>query len=242
MSWTEESDLEILQESLGYHFKDLSLLMTALTHSTWAYEHIKTEEKDNERLEFLGDSVLGLSISTHLYNEQMMLPEGRLSRLRAQVVCEETLSRVAHSIDLGRYLRLGVGEGKTGGREKASNLSNALEAVFGAVYLDGGFDKAFEIVSQQMRPYYDLALAGKLIYDFKTTLFEKVQSYGVDHRLEFRLLKEEGPMHDRSFEMEVFIDGRPYARGTGHTKKGAEQIAAERTLVMLGDQNLNENS
>lgn len=222
-----------LEALLGYKFKDSSLLDTALTHSTWAYEHPKAAIKENERLEFLGDSVLGLTISTHLYQEEKQLPEGHLSKIRAQIVREETLYQVARDIHLNLYIKLGVGERRSGGEAKPSNLSDCLEAIFGAIYLDAGFASAFEIITKLFKNYYQLALAGQLNYDYKTSLLEKVQALGPDHRVEFRLVDEIGPVHDRTFTTCVYIDGKPYGQGSGHSKKRAEQKASEQTLDML---------
>lgn len=227
------ADLTAFQSVLGYRFQEPSYLDMALTHSTWAYENRRAGVSNNQRLEFLGDSVLGLTVSTHLYREMSDLPEGKLSKLRAQIVCEETLYRVAKTIGLGSVLKLGNGESLSGGHDKPSNLSDCLEAVFGAVYLDGGFDAAFELITRLLMPYYRQAIEGRLIYDFKTTLIERVQAMGADHSISFVLQRAEGPVHAMEFEVMVFIDNKPYGSGTGHAKKAAEQRAAERTLNML---------
>ncbi len=227
------SDYYLFEHKLGYTFVNKLLLMEALTHSTYAYEHMDEGILENERLEFLGDSVLGLTITYQLLQVKPLLPEGKMSRIRAQIVREDTLYKAALSLGLTDFLRLGKGEEQTGGREKPSNLSNAVEAVFGAVYLDGGFDKAFEVVWRIMKPYFDLALRGKLLYDYKTTLIERVQAMGVNHRIEFVVTDEEGPVHDRLFTVQVKIDGTGYGTGVGSSKKAAEQRAASETLNML---------
>ncbi|HHX36453.1 MAG TPA: ribonuclease III, partial [Clostridiaceae bacterium] len=201
--------------------------------STWAYESTDENVEENERMEFLGDSVLGLIISTHLYNEKMELPEGKLSRTRAQIVREETLFEVAKDIGLGALIKLGVGEERTGGRNKPSNLSDCLEAVIGAVYLDGGYESCFQLVTKLFKKYYYLAIRGRLIYDFKTTLIERIQAMGLNHTIEFKLVDETGPVHERVFTVTVFIDEIAYGTGMGHAKKVAEQEAAKITLDML---------
>ena len=155
MSEPTAVQLENFQDKLNYHFKDIRLLHTALTHSTWAYESAEEDVEENERMEFLGDSVLGLIISTHLYNDQKELAEGRLSRIRAQIVREETLYEVAKDIGLGDLIKLGVGEERTGGRDKPSNLSDCLEALLGAVYLDSDFETCFKLVSRLFKKHYN---------------------------------------------------------------------------------------
>jgi ribonuclease-3 len=221
------------EEKIGYRFRDIRLLTEAITHSTYAYEHADKGVRNNERLEFLGDSVLGLTVSYLLMQEGEDLPEGSMSQIRARIVREETLHKAATDLELHRYLRLGKGEELTGGRQKASNLADALEAVFGAICLDSDFETAFQVVRRVMQPYFDLAIKGRLIYDYKTTLIERVQAMGTDHHIEFILLSEEGPVHNRRFTVQVCIDDAQYGIGSGPSKKAAEQQAACLTLNML---------
>ncbi len=227
------SDISDLEAALGYRFNDPHLLTTALTHSSWSHEHRCDPKTNNERLEFLGDAVLSLCISTHLFNHPSDFPEGKLSKLRAAIVCEETLCEVAKNLSLGDYLRLGKGETRTQGSMKASNLSNAVEAILGAIYLDRDFQTAFAIASQWLAPYLSQALEGQLIYDYKTTLIEIIQGWGVQHQIVFKQTHQEGPPHHPIFYVEVLIDQKVYGRGNGNSKKAAEQAAAKATLSML---------
>lgn len=216
------------QKVIGYHFEDEKLLLQALTHSSYANEQHMKKLSDNERLEFLGDAVLEIISSDFLYREHKDLPEGELTKLRASIVCEPTLALCAREISLGDYLRLGKGEDLTGGRERKSILSDALEAVIGAIYLDGGFTNAKEFVLKFILKDIEHK---KLFYDSKTILQEVVQ--GEHEQLSYVLTDESGPDHNKSFTVEVRVDDQVLGSGSGHTKKAAEQEAAYHALLKL---------
>lgn len=222
------------EERIGYQFQDKKLLAQALTHSSYANECHMGRLSDNERLEFLGDAVLELVSSEFLFESFPGETEGEMTRLRASMVCEQTLSFCTREIDLGRYLRLGKGEEQTGGRKRASVLSDALEAVIGAIYLDGGFANAKEFIENFI--LNDLEHK-KLFFDSKTILQEIVQANFKD-AVAYRLLKEEGPDHDKCFCTAVYIGEQPYGTGKGRTKKAAEQEAAYRSILMLHEKNI----
>ncbi|MCM1106394.1 MAG: ribonuclease III [Blautia sp.] len=216
------------QEVIGYRFQSEGLLRQALTHSSYAHERHMKKLSDNERLEFLGDAVLEIICSDYLYCNYPQLPEGELTKLRASIVCEPTLAQCTRQMDLGRYLLLGRGEDHTGGRSRDSILSDALEAVIGAIYLDGGFANAKEFVLKYILTDIEHK---QLFYDSKTTLQEVVQS---EHEsLRYVLTGESGPDHDKSFTVEVYVDDRCVGEGSGHSKKGAEQQAAYHALLQL---------
>ncbi|MCR5676689.1 MAG: ribonuclease III [Agathobacter sp.] len=217
-----------LQETIGYQFQNQGLLRQALTHSSYANEKHMKKGMDNERLEFLGDAVLELISSEFLYLNYPDLPEGELTRLRASIVCEPTLALCTKQMDLGKYLYLGKGENQTGGRLRKSVLSDALEAVIGAIYLDGGFANAKEFVLKYILTDIEHK---KLFYDSKTILQEVVQ--GMHKVLSYELIAESGPDHDKHFQVAALIDGKEISRGEGHTKKGAEQEAAYAALLQL---------
>ena len=214
-----------MQQTIGYCFHNPELLLIAMTHSSFANE--KGDLKDNERLEFLGDAVLELYSSEFLFREYPEKPEGELTRLRACLVCEDALSAVASELSLGEYLRLGRGEEKTGGRIRKSVLSDALEALIGAIFLDGGGEEARRFVLSKVMT--DVKRK-ELHYDSKTMLQEAVQKR--DGRvLSYEILEESGPDHDRVFTAAALIDGRIAGKGTGKTKKAAEQEAAYQALL-----------
>ena len=215
-------ELKELEKKIGYHFQNPELLEKALRHSSYANEHRMNRIECNERLEFLGDAVLELVSSEHLFTQFPQMPEGELTRLRASLVCEPTLAFCAREIELGSFLRLGKGEEMTGGRHRDSVTSDALEAVIGAVYLDGGFANAKEFITRFV--LNDLENK-KLFYDSKTILQEMVQAK-YKETLVYELLKEEGPDHNKSFEVCVKIGDEEIGRGLGRTKKAAEQVAA----------------
>ena len=222
---------EEFQKLIGYEFQDPKILRQALTHSSYANEkHIK-KQSDNERLEFLGDAVLELVTSEFLYLNYPELNEGDLTKLRASLVCEPTLANCTPQIKLGTFIRLGRGEDLTGGRRRKSILSDALEAVIGAIYLDGGFTNAKEFILKFILTDIEHK---KLFYDSKTILQEWVQAKsGTD--MKYRLLEENGPDHAKNFTVEVVIDGEVMGEGNGHTKKAAEQEAAYHALLKIQD-------
>ena len=220
-----------LQKQIGYCFQDIGLLDHALTHRSYINETGKEREESNERLEFLGDAVLELVVSEQLYQAYASESEGRLSKRRASLVCESALSKKAEEIGLGSYLHLGKGEEKTGGRHKPSVTSDALEALIGAVYLDGGIDAAKELI----RTHILNDLSERDHDDYKTALQEYVQGVGI-REVRYQLLKESGPDHDKSFTMAVIIDGQICESGNGRSKKAAEQMAAKAALARLQGQ------
>lgn len=220
-------DMAGLEERIGYTFHDRALYLQALTHSSFAHE--RKNAMDNERLEFLGDAVLELVSSDFLYRNYPQLAEGAMTKLRASLVCEQTLALCAQEIDLGTNLRLGKGEDQTGGRKRPSVLSDAFEALIGAIYLDGGIKEAASFVRRIVLTDIDQKC---LFHDSKTILQELVQAEGKG-ALTYHLVAEEGPDHDRRYTVEVWIGETPYGSGTGHSKKAAEQDAAYQTLVQI---------
>ncbi len=216
-----------LENLLGYTFSGKNLLRMALSHSTYAYEHKQLNVQDNERLEFLGDGILDFVIADALYQRKKSRDEGYLSKTRALIVCETTLSAIAANIGLGDNLLLGKGEEFTGGRQKPSNLANALEAVFAAVYLDGGFEQSKRVILHTMSESINAALSGDLVFDYKSRMLELAQIKGIGHTIRFEILDESGPVHDMSFTCAVFLDEEIIGQGIGHSKKLAEQEAAK---------------
>ena len=221
--------MEQLQNNLGYQFKNPALLARALTHSSYANErHVDTG--DNERLEFLGDSVLGFITAEYLFANHRDFPEGELTKLRAYAVCEKSLFSYAEEIGLGNYLKLGKGEERTGGRTRPSVLSDAFEAVIAAIYLDGGMDEAKKFVLRFVVPYVE---AKPTFKDYKTMLQEVVQK-NQGETLEYVLVSETGPDHDKCFTVEVHLNSNVIGRGIGGSKKKAEQNAAKEALELMG--------
>ena len=223
--------MQAIEEKLGYRFRDRGLLENALTHSSYANENRGRCCESNERLEFLGDSVLGLVVADALYKRRANLPEGRMTRLRAQLVCEENLHAVAAQLELGRYIRLGKGEEHSGGRTRVSILADAVEAVIAAMYLDGGMDVARGFINRFILSEMDRALNST--GDSKTELQELVQRKS-GSVLSYELLGESGPDHDKTFTCQVSLNGEPVGSGSGRTKKEAEQAAARAALKALG--------
>ncbi len=222
-------DLPALQTELGYTFKDLQLLTQALTHSSHANEKSRVV-LDNEQLEFLGDAVLGFLVSDFLYRAHPNLDEGQLSKLKGFFVSSANLVKYAERLNLGNYLHLGKGEEKTGGRTKQALLVDALEAVLGAIYLDGGIEEARRVMLPFFEPQIeDVGESDRQLKDFKTELQEQVQAKHLG-RAEYLLASETGPDHQKLFTVEVIIDGESVAHGVGLTKKAAEQAAARQAL------------
>ena len=219
--------MQAIEERIQYGFSNKSLLLNALTHSSYANENRGRSCESNERLEFLGDSVLGLVVADALYGRFPDMPEGRMTRLRAQLVCEESLHHVATQIGLGEYIRLGKGEEHTGGRNRTSILADAVEALIAAMYLDGGMEVARGFIER----YILTALDGEMpaVGDCKTELQELVQRKS-GSVLTYELLGESGPDHDKTFTSQVSLNGRPIGSGSGRTKKEAEQAAARAAL------------
>lgn len=219
---------------IEYHFHDEKLLRQALTHSSFANEKHLKKHSDNERLEFLGDAVLEIISSEFLYKEYPDKPEGELTKLRASIVCEPTLALCTKDIALGEYLLLGKGEDQTGGRGRKSILSDALEAVIGAIYLDGGFANAKEFIHRFILK--DLENK-KLFFDSKTILQEIVQA-NFKEVISYHLIGEEGPDHNKTFRVAVHIGEEEYGVGEGRTKKAAEQEASYISILKLHEKNI----
>jgi ribonuclease-3 len=231
----EPSDYGILEAMLGYTFRDRGLLEQALRHASWCNEHPEPRVEDNERFEFLGDAVLDLVVGHKLMSRYPQLREGELSVTRAQVVSEAGLSEVSRQLGLGEWLALGKGEEKSGGRSKPSILADAFEAILAAVYLDGGFVAAWEIVDRLLAQRIE-TVEFKGFYDFKTRLQESSQA-----RLRatptYRVVQELGPDHDKRFVVAVTIAGEEWARAVGKSKKEAEQMAAAEAHFRLEGSN-----
>ena len=223
------SHLKELEEKIQYQFQNKNLFCQALTHSSYANEHRLDHSRCNERLEFLGDAVLEIVTSDFLYHKYDHLPEGDLTKIRASIVCEPTLAYCAGDLSLGDYLLLGKGEEATGGRSRNSVVSDAMEAVIGAIYLDGGFANAKEFIHRFILNDIEHK---QLFYDSKTTLQEMIQSRQTGG-LSYEILKEEGPDHNKSFEVRALMGKEELGRGTGRTKKAAEQVAAYNGILKL---------
>ena len=222
------TDLDGFQKIIQYQFNNIGLLKNALTHSSYANEKKTGNYKDNERLEFLGDAVLELTSSEFIYTGNPDMNEGKMTRLRASIVCEPTLAMCARQIHLQEYIMLGKGEDLTGGRTRDSIISDALEALIGAIYLDGGFANAKEFIHRFV--LNDLENK-QLFFDSKTILQEVVQAHGLE--VEYELTGEEGPEHDKKFHVIAKAGDLFVVKGTGHTKKAAQQQAAYNALLHL---------
>lgn len=221
-------------QALDYQFSSTALLELALTHSSYANEHGSDDFAYNERLEFLGDSVLGLVVSDYLYATYPQLPEGELSKVRALVVCEATLCQVAKALEVGDYLRLGKGESRSGGRARTSILADTTEAIIAALYLDGGIDVARSFVLSHFIDSIEQAVTGKLFKDYKSALQEAIQAKN-NAVISYRIVDQTGPAHDRQFCAVALLDGKVLGKGCGKSKKNAEQEAAKFALKKLDD-------
>lgn len=226
---SREIEMNTLEEKLGYTFQNRALLENALTHSSCANES-RGKLSSNERLEFLGDSILGMVVADHLYRNHPDLPEGELTRTRAALVCEESLVEVAKELGLGDYLRLGKGEEAGGGRQRPSIRADAVEAVLAAVYLDGGIGSARKIIQKYILSREVAGLTKPR--DYKTALQELVQREN-GQVLRYRLTGEEGPDHNKRFFVAVDLNGNCVGSGTGRSKKEAEQMAAKAAIAAL---------
>ncbi|MDO3410733.1 ribonuclease III [Saccharibacillus sp. CPCC 101409] len=224
-------DLKQLQQKLGIQFADKPLLKQAFTHASYVNEHRFSQHHDNERLEFLGDAVLELTVSEFLYNRFPGRPEGELTKLRAAIVCEPSLVKFAESLNFGAYVLLGKGEELTGGRSRPALLADVFESFVGALYLDQGLEPVRFFLERYVFP--QVAWDGKLqMSDFKTELQELTQHHNLGV-LEYRIVEERGPAHEREFVSEVYMGERSLGRGTGRSKKEAEQQAAAAALETL---------
>ena len=219
-----------LEAAIGYHFQNISLLQNALTHSSYANERWHNSLLSNERLEFLGDSILGMLVAEYLFRNFPNRPEGELTRMRADMVCEKTLAAVANSIHLGDHLLLGHGEEQGGGRSRDSILADAMESVIAACCLDGGMEAALQIIRRFI--LVEVPVTRLHNADYKTQLQELVQQKR-NQVLSYSLARESGPDHDKQFEVEVCINGSVVGTGRGSSKKRAEQDAARAAIARL---------
>ncbi len=222
--------MKTLEEKLGYTFRDPKLLENALTHSSYANENRAKGSESNERLEFLGDSVLGMVVAEYLFRTRTNWPEGELTRFRASLVCEENLVNVAHELDLGSYLLLGKGEEAGGGRTRNSIIADAVEALLAAVYLDGGISQARRLI--QIYILNRIGTRDAANQDYKTALQELVQRKNGEV-LSYHLTGSSGPDHAKTFFVEVQLNGAPIGQGQGHSKKEAEQMSAKAAIRFL---------
>ena len=226
---TQEYTLEELEQKIGYRFKDRRLLKQALTHSSYANEQKINKLKDYERLEFLGDAVLELVSSDFLFHENPQMPEGKLTKLRSSMVCEPALAYCAKDLQLGNYMLLGKGEEATGGRNRDSITSDAMEAVIGALYLDGGFQTAHDFIHRFVLSDLENKI---LFYDSKTVLQELIQTEA-GSRFSYELKGEAGPDHNKEFLVDAVLNEQVIGSGRGRTKKAAEQQAAYEAIMYL---------
>ena len=224
--------MQELENKLRYTFKNKSLLLNALSHSSYANE-VRNGVTSNERLEFLGDSVLSIIVSDYLYFHYTDKPEGELTKLRASLVCEKTLCSFSRELELGKFLRLGKGEDKGGGRERASILADAFEAVLAAIYLDGGMESARKHVLRFVLKELEHEHIG-VFKDYKTTLQEIIQR-NPEESVSYVLTDEFGPDHDKQFTVEVRLNSNTIGKGMGKSKKQAEQMAAKQALHLMGE-------
>ena len=219
-----------LEQGLGYTFRNKALLENALTHSSYANENRERHLPDNERLEFLGDSILGFVVAEYLYRNFPDKPEGELTRIRADLVCERNLAEAAATVELGSYLLLGHGEEHGGGRKRDSIVSDAMESVIAASFMDGGFAAAKEIIDRLILS--NIPKGRPRNFDYKTAFQELVQRKK-DQQIHYELTGESGPDHDKHFEVEVLLNGKAVGHGVGSSKKRAEQAAAEAAIEAL---------
>ncbi|EIA19595.1 ribonuclease III [Listeria fleischmannii] len=219
------NEWEELQESVGFDFKNIELLQNAFTHSSYVNEHRHENLKDNERLEFLGDAVLELTVSDYLFNKYPDMAEGQMTKMRAAIVCEPSLVEFAEMVHFSKYIRLGKGEEKAGGRTRPALLADVFESFIGALYLDNGIQAVIRFLERLVFPKIDTGIYMQTV-DFKTQLQEIVQR-DRDVLIQYDILGETGPAHNKAFEAQVVVNGQVLGKGTGRTKKQAEQNAAE---------------
>lgn len=227
-----EQNIFELEQNIGYSFRDKNLLIEAITHKSYYHENPDKVENYNERLEFLGDSVLGFVIVEYLFLLNNKLTESVMAKTKSYTVKEAVLFEVANSLSVGKYLRLGKGEEATGGRVKRSLLADAVEAILGAVYLDGGYEKTRELILRLFKKRIDDIVSSGQFHDFKTELQEKTQLlYGVIP--EYKIVKQEGEEHKKIFTIDVYIGEEKFGTGTGKSKKEAEVLAAKEALAKI---------
>ena len=221
--------MEKLQENIGYKFKDQELLKKALTHTSYAYEH---NVESNEKLEFLGDSILEFISSIYLYKNYPKLKEGEMTKVRATVVCEKSLYKVAKKHNFSDFLYLGKSERLSGGENRPAILADSVEAIIAAIYLDGGLEEARRFIEENLKDEIEIASKHVGQKDYKTVLQEKLQEHG-EVKIVYTIINEKGPDHDKIFEAEVECNGKQFAVGTGKSKKQAEMQAAKKALESL---------
>ena len=219
-------EIEILEKELGYTFKQKELLKKALTHTSYAYEK---KVESNEKLEFLGDSILEFLSSKYLFENYPNLKEGEMTKVRATVVCEKSLHKIAQKHNFSDFLYLGKSEQVTGGKNRPAILADSVEAVIAAIYIDGGLDKAEKFITENLKDEIEIATKHVGDKDYKTVLQEKLQEHG-DVKIEYEITKEIGPDHDKSFEAQVSLNGKVLAKGKGKSKKEAHMEAAKKAL------------
>lgn len=224
--------LEEFQKKINYNYNNINLLNKALTHSSYANEFKSKKILYNERLEFLGDSVLGLVVSDYIFNNYKELPEGELTKVRALSVCEPSLAKRSIKLKVGEYLLLGKGEEATGGRNRISILSDAFEAIIGSIYLDGGMDASREFILDNLLATIKGAVRGEVLLDYKTELQEIIQK-NPNSNIKYNVIKEEGPDHNKKFYVEVLNNEKILGSGEGSSKKEAEQDAAKHALTKV---------
>lgn len=232
MEKQRKRQLDEFQNIIGIQFNNINYLNVALTHSSYSNQYNLTYNDHNERLEFLGDSVLSLVVSEYLYKKFISKHEGKLTRIRAGVVCEGALAEISRRLNVNKYLRIGKGEELSGGREKDSLLADACEAIIAAIYLDSGVQKAREFIIKNLGKKIEKIGVQKNYNDFKSKLQEYVQR-DILAEIKYNVSNEEGPAHDKTFEVEVYLDNKSYGIGRGKSKKEAEQMAAKKALKNL---------
>ncbi|MCR4434411.1 MAG: ribonuclease III [Clostridiales bacterium] len=223
------SSINEYERAIGYTFKDKNNAILALTHSSYANENRHEKLTSNERLEFLGDAVLNIIISESIYKRYSGLDEGEMTKIRANIVCEASLVQCANKIELGKYLLLGKGEEMTGGRNRISILSDAFEALIGAIYLDGGMKSARKFIHSQMKQLLEDSLKGNIFMDYKSQLQEYVQKDG-EKKITYEIIEQKGPDHNKVFVSQVKIVDKVMGQGEGKSKKEAEQNAAKSAI------------
>lgn len=227
-------ELNKFEEIIKYKFNNIEILEKSLTHSSYSNEDKSYNKVNNERLEFLGDAVLSITVSRYIFDKFPEYPEGDLTKLRSQVVCEDTLSLVATNLNVGKFLLLGKGEEASGGRERKSILADATEAIIAAIYIDGGYKKAEAFVLDNITKYIQLAVKGKIVSDFKSYLQEYYQGKSQSCKIRYIVTKEEGPDHEKMFHVNVLVNKTVVGQGSGKSKKLAEQDAAKNALISEG--------
>ncbi|MFN3396086.1 MAG: ribonuclease III [Thermodesulfovibrionales bacterium] len=225
-------NIEILEKNLGYSFKNKDLLIEALTHKSFFHENPDLARSFNERLEFLGDAVLGCVIASYLFNHPSLFPESIMSKIKSFVVRGSILYEIALKLDLGAFVRLGKGEEETGGRQKRSILANAMEAVFGAVFIDGGYEKVRKVILNHFEERLNIVITSGQYHDYKTELQEITQTlFGM--LPQYKIVSQTGEEHKKVFTIEVIVNGRKMGSGIGKSKKEAQMMAAREALSRL---------